>query len=103
MLGIAKTITQRRNHIHSSNNYSIQILNSFCHNRFVEGACQPDVLNSISFLNYNKGSNWSEVTPFGLTTSVQETVSHPLVVAFGLSILNHHLGAFVSPSKLNKQ
>ncbi|MBQ4629961.1 MAG: hypothetical protein IJB70_03130, partial [Clostridia bacterium] len=52
-------------------------------------AHQPGVLYSFSFLSYNKGSNWSDICSFGLITSENKTVGHPLVAAFGLGRLNY--------------
>ena len=47
-------------------------------------------------LRYNKRSNWPDVVTVGLSTSVTEIVSHPLIAAFGFG---RQSLALVLPSK----
>jgi transposase len=60
------------------------------------------VLYSFSFLSYNKRDNWSDETSFGLTTSVKETVSHPLIAAFGLGRLSHRSNPYARVTQQNE-
>jgi hypothetical protein len=59
---------------------------SFCYNLFAkQGATANRVLFRLCYLSHTKKGNWSGVHLFGLTTSVFETVSHPLSILWILS------------------